>query len=264
MNLEGQRALIQSLGFSEATTALLRGRLLQRRVDTKFILGSGALSRVLSSLTDHYGILQAGGEPVAQYRTLYFDTQEYFFLREHHRGRRPRFKVRIRHYPDRQVSFLEVKQKTNKGITVKERTPIPYGEESLSEESLSEESLSEENRSFVDAHSPIAFDTLVPGLRTAFGRITLVGLQTPERATFDLQLQFEGNKGTAEIPGAVIAEVKQPRYMPRSPVMLALRREGFRPTRVSKYCTAASLLVPEIPLQRFRPTLRSLEAASHD
>ena len=254
MNLEEQRALIRSLGFSEATEDQLRGRLLQRRVDTKFILGTGALSRVLSSLPDHYGILQANGKPVAQYRTLYFDTHEFHCLREHHRGKRPRHKIRIRHYPDRHLSFLEVKRKTNKGITVKERSPIPFGQESLSEE----------NRSFVDAHCPIASDSLVPGLRTAFGRITLVGLQTPERATFDLQLQFEGNEGTVQLPGAVIAEVKQPRYMPRSPVMLALRQAGFRPTPVSKYCTAATLLMPEIPLQLFRPILRSLEAANHD
>ncbi len=254
MNLEDQRALMQALGFREATTDLLRGRLLQRRVDTKFILGTGALSRVLSSLRDHYGILQASGEPVAWYRTLYFDTPEFLCLREHHRGRRPRHKVRVRHYPDRQLSFLEVKQKTQKGITEKERVPIPFREESLSEE----------NHAFVNAHSPIASEVLVPGLRTAFGRIQLVGLQTLERATFDVQLQFEGHSGTAEIPGAVIAEVKQPRYMPRSPVMLALRREGLRPTRVSKYCTAATLLMPEIPLQLFRPILRSLEAASHD
>ncbi len=245
---------MRAIGFSEVPLRTLEQRALLRRVDTKFILGTGALSRVLSSLADHYGILQASGKPIAQYRTLYFDTHEFLCLQEHHRGRRPRHKIRIRHYPDRQVSFLEVKRKTNRGITVKERSPIAFREESLSEE----------NRSFVDAHSPIASDTLVPGLRTAFGRITLVGLQTPERATFDLQLQFEGNEGTAEIPGAVIAEVKQPRYMPRSPVMLALRQEGFRPTRVSKYCTAATLLVPEIRLQRFRPILRSLEAAHYD
>ena len=191
---------------------------------------------------------------VAAYRTLYFDTPDHWCLREHHRGRRPRYKIRVRHYLDRDLSFLEVKRKTSADTTVKERRAISYQEEQLAAD----------DKAFINTHSPIEAGGLVAGLRTNFGRITLVGLDTEERATFDVQLSFGGPRGQATLPGVVVAEVKQHRFMARSPVMLALRQSGIRPASMSKYCTAAMLLLPEISLNRFRPTLRALRQTCHD
>ena len=190
----------------------------------------------------------------SEYRTLYFDTPDHHCLRDHHRGRRPRYKIRIRHYTDRQLSFLEVKCKTSSDSTIKARRPLPYAQEHLGPE----------ERAFINEHNPIAADALVPSLRTAFGRITLVGIHTMERATIDLDLSFEGEDKTGGFPRGVIAEIKQERPKPRSPVLLAFRAAGVRSIPVSKYCTAAMLLLPQVPMNRFRPTLRLLRSTQDD
>jgi len=254
MDLGKEKALVAGFGFPEASAGLLERRSLQRRVDTKFILDGSVLRRVLGAVAGRYALLWSANEPVATYRTLYFDTVDHQAIREHHRGRRPRHKVRVRHYLDRQLSFLEVKRKTSADTTVKARQAIAY----------SNERLSSTDKEFINAHNPIDAGLLVSGLRTHFGRITLVGLKTEERATFDVQLSFAGPSGEASLPGVVVAEIKQARFMARSPVMLALRECGVRPAAMSKYCTAAMLLCPEISLNRFQPILRTLRQACHD
>ena len=240
--------------FSEATVELLEQRALQKRVDTKFILDFDALRRVLGQVRDHYGLLTAEGATAAQYKTLYFDTSNYDCLREHHRGRRPRHKIRIRHYLDRKLSYLEIKNKTNANRTIKARQEIPFMQESIGSE----------ERDFIDQHNPIAAESLRPSLRTDFHRITLVGLDTMERATFDLDLSFQESSRDARIPGAVIAEIKQDRFRARSPIMLALRQAGVLPESISKYCTAATLLLPSVPMQRYLPKIRSFRKMLHD
>lgn len=240
--------------FTHASPELLRQRALLQRVDTKFILPRDTLPRVLAGVQGRYALLTAAGATAAVYRTLYFDTEQYLCIREHHRGRRPRYKIRIRHYADRELSFLEIKKKTSANRTVKMRKPIPFLQEDLGEE----------ERQFINDNTPIPASTLRPSLRTDFRRITLIGLDTMERATFDLDLHFGGAPGGADFPGAVIAEIKQDRFSARSSVMLALRQAGVLPVSVSKYCTAATLLLPAVPMNRYLPKLRSLRRVSCD
>ncbi len=240
--------------FPEANVELLERRALQKRVDTKFILDFDALRQVLGQVRDHYGLLTAEGASAAQYKTLYFDTPNYDCLREHHRGRRPRHKIRIRHYLDRKLSYLEIKNKTSANRTIKARQEIPFLQESIGST----------ERDFINQHNPIAAESLRPSLRTDFHRITLVGLDTMERATFDLDLSFQESSRDARIPGAVIAEIKQDRFRARSPIMLALRQAHVLPESISKYCTAATLLLPSLPMQRYLPKIRSLRRMLHD
>ena len=245
----------ETLGrFPEATATLLEERALLQRVDTKFILNSDALHQVLRQVHGKYALLTAEGATAAQYKTLYFDTRNYDCLREHHRGRRPRHKIRIRHYLDRKLTYLEIKNKTNANRTIKARQQIPFLQETIGRN----------ERSFINEHNPIAAESLQPSLRTDFHRITLVGLETMERATFDLDLSFQKSSDDARIPGAVIAEIKQDRFRARSPVMLALRQAHVLPVSISKYCTAATLLLPSVPMQRYLPKVRSLQRMHDD
>ena len=238
---------------SEAPLTLLQSRALQRRVDTKFILPVHRLHDVLSSLTDDYAIVRAAGHSVAQYNTLYFDTKQFGLVHQHHRGRRPRYKVRIRHYPERALTFLEVKNKVNANTTVKSRQPLVYQQEQLAAD----------NVAFINSVCPLDAATLVPTLRTDFGRLTLVGRHTMERATFDVHLNLHNQNGVHEFPTLVIAEVKQDRFRARTPLMLHLRALAMGPQSISKYCTAATLLHPDLPLNRFRPILRAIRKTIH-
>src|SRR5688572_20051922 len=100
--------------LAPASPALLGGRELLKRNDAKFCLPMRHLPALLGSV-DSYDVLLAAGSPVARYDTLYFDTAELECFHDHRRGRRHRAKVRIRHYPERELSFFEVKAKSARG-----------------------------------------------------------------------------------------------------------------------------------------------------
>ena len=250
---EQTRSLLEGMGFPDVSEDLLRERELLTRVDTKFVFELSKLEPLLRGLVGDYQLLRAGGEAVAQYRTLYFDTADFRYLRAHHRGRRPRYKVRIRHYLERELSMLEVKKKTNGNKTEKVRKPLSFNSEGLTEEDLA----------FIDSFNPVHSSELHPILRTDFSRISLVGVHAEERVTFDVHLNFRGQEEGVTLSGGVIAELKQARFMPGSGAVLALRELGIRPCSVSKVCTAAMLLLPEVRLNRLRPSLRSLKAVCH-
>jgi hypothetical protein len=245
--------LLQLDLFKEASPELLAQRRLLQRIDTKFILSLKHCRELFSLLQKEYAIVRSEGSPIACYKNLYFDTKEHDFLKAHHRGQRPRYKVRIRHYQERKLSFLEVKKKNSADHTIKQRLELPYQEENLAD-----------HASFLKEHSPAPASRLYPSLRTDFQRITLVGQQAHERITFDTHLYFSSPTAHQLWPYGVIAEVKQGRYAPRSPVMLALRSLKALPLSVSKYCTAALLLLPHLKMNLYRPKLRQLRKSFHD
>jgi hypothetical protein len=79
-----------------------------------------------------------------------------------------------------------------------------------------------------------------------------------ERATFDVDLQFKSQSDQHGLPSLVIAEIKQDRFRARSPLMLAFRQHHLRPQSISKYCTAAALLLPMLRLKRFDLILKRI------
>ena len=91
----------------------------------------------------------------------------------------------------------------------------------------------------------------------------MVGKHTMERATFDVDLRFHGHGQDGGFPPLVIAEIKQDRFRPRTPMMLAVRQLGLQPTAISKYCTAGFELIPNLRLNRFQPLLRSVRRTCH-
>ncbi|MCA9536216.1 MAG: polyphosphate polymerase domain-containing protein [Myxococcales bacterium] len=246
----GQPSVAASLGqLATADLSLLGERALLKRVDTKFALSDVQLASVLASLDGRYAVARVGGAPLDRYETTYFDTPALTFLNQHLRDRRPRYKVRIRHYMGRERSYLEVKQKTSAGATRKWRRELPFGEDALSELSAS----------FLSDVCPVDAALLRPTACTNFDRITLVGVDTMERVTLDLRLQFMAGGRERELGPVVIAEVKQDRQRWRSPIMLALRANHVRALSISKYCAAAALLIEGARVQRYRPRLRELQ-----
>ena len=114
-----------------ASLALIEQRALQKRVDTKQVVARAAFEDVFARLADHYAVILSTEKQEAVYRNVYFDTPDHLCLHEHHRGRRPRFKVRIRHHVDRSLSFLEIKERRHGGITHKHRRVLPFLQEEL-------------------------------------------------------------------------------------------------------------------------------------
>lgn len=244
---------LEGLGFAAASRDLVAQRSLQRRADTKFLLGIDQLQEILATRVQDFALVRANGIAFANYSNLYFDTEDYRCLHDHHRGRRDRYKVRVRHHIDRKLSSLEIKCKTRADLTVKVRTELPFAQEAFGHE----------HREFIEDNSPLTFESVQPALRVDFCRLTLVSKEFEERATFDVWLRFWGSGRQVPLPDRlVVCEIKQPRFQARSPLMLALRQQGIRPFRLSKYCAAASYLWPQIRLNRFRPFARTIERAA--
>lgn len=246
--------LTNQLGdLQEFPVERLAERALLRRVDTKFLTSAEALPEIIPALQGQYALLPAGGEAIATYRTMYFDSWDRKFYHQHRRGRRDRFKIRIRHYLDRSVSMLEIKRKSNHGVTSKKRRSHDFADHQLSQDDLT----------FLASNTPCRENEIVPQIWTDFRRITLVSLVTEERLTIDLGLEFTADNSRYQMPGLAIIEVKQPHFQPRTTAMLALREWGIRPSRMSKYCAGQAMLFPELRQNSFRPTLRKARRLNH-
>lgn len=232
-----------------ADQALIDRRRLLTRVDTKFLLRSRDLHTLMERLAARdYAVMRHESEASLQYRNLYFDTPGRALLRDHHRGRRPRHKVRIRHHMSRQLSFFEVKRKRPNDTTVKMRTSMPFQSMHLDAAA----------RATLRNHRNVYADDLEAVMSIDFARTMLVGIETPERISIDVQLRFSESSRQETMPSAVVIEVKQARFHARSPAMLALRSSGAIPLRFSKYLTGAYLLWPSIRLSRYTSRMRRL------
>jgi hypothetical protein len=179
---------------------------------------------------------------------LYFDTPELTFFHDHRRGRRNRQKIRIRHYPDRRVTFLEVKTKRNPDLTEKDRLKLTYDQTELGEREFE----------FLSRVVRTPLDGLAPAVWTNFYRATLLGTDSNERITIDMELTLQAGSTTIRIGDTAIVEVKQQPLCMMTPVVRALRDDRIRKRSASKYCAGIALIRPEIRHNRFLPMLRAL------
>lgn len=237
--------------FSSVSQPLLASRALLQRVDRKFALAAHDVAPVLASLSVAYGVLRSGSALAARYRTVYFDTEDLRFYHAHRRGRPERYKVRVRHHLDREMSFVEVKHRNVLGRSVKWVLPRPFGISTLDDEA----------RAFVEGHCPVSARELTATVWVTCRRITLVGYELDERVTVDCNLEYGNGVRSERWPDAAIAEVKQRRWANHSPSIRALRGARVCERAISKYCLATTRL-GNARGNPFKPALRALEQAS--
>ena len=214
---------------------------LMNRSDTKFVFHQSVLMQILPKIKQYYHVLMINDIRLNQYRSLYYDTEEFSFYQEHHNGKANRSKVRFREYIDSKVCFLEVKQKNNKGKTIKKRTKVKEISEALNKEDYKfvEEVLGKEIQ-------------LKQSHWNSFSRATLVHKHQVERLTIDLKLEFYDDKSTGELENVVIAEVKQEKKSRASDFIRLIKEEGVHPFKISKYCIATSTLNKHLKNNRFK------------
>jgi hypothetical protein len=235
--------------FVRAPVELLRGRELLRRTDTKFLLSEERLEALLARLRESYGVLATGPNTVGTYATEYLDTEELRCFEDHRRGRRLRQKVRVRSYPDRGLSFVEVKSRRSDVWTVKHRRERPLGGGPLCRD----------ERAFVSEHCSFPAEGLEPVVRVHYRRALLLSRETRERVTIDADLSVIRGTQVEKLAGIAIVEVKQPSFRASTPAMRALRACRLRPIALSKYCAAVVLTHEGIRCNRLLPALRQLE-----
>lgn len=242
--------------FELADAELLAARSLEQRRDWKFVMSEAVLAELLPLMRSSYRVLPAGGELLAQYETYYYDTEDLHCYREHRRGRSRRHKLRVRSYLDRNVTMLEVKSRDARRMTEKHYLQREFGDLTISDEAAQQ---------FIVRHSGLPPETLGHSLNNSFRRITLLGVERPERITLDVQMKFHVGEAACGLPGVVVAEVKSANSRTRTDVLRLFRSARLRPLGFSKYCLGTALLNEGLRANRFLPTLRQvsrLEEAS--
>lgn len=221
---------------------------LQNRTDTKCLLGVVQLCDALRALAGQYRVLEVGGMRLSPYETLYFDTPDLALYLQHHAGKRNRVKIRSRRYVATNQSFLEVKRKTRRERTVKQRIALDHPARDAIPEMAA----------LLDG-AGVDATALQPSLWNAFSRITLASVTYAERLTIDLNLRFAVEGRIASLPGVAVVEVKQDGVDRDTPFMRWMHAAHNRPTGFSKYCIGIALLVPSVKHNSFKPKLRLVQ-----
>jgi hypothetical protein len=231
--------------FEPTTLDALGGAALADRLDVKFLVPIGALPTLLAPWTDRYRVLEVAGHRVSRYRTTYYDTDALRLYHDHLAGRAPRQKLRVREYLDSGSRFLELKEKTARGRTIKQRRPLAEDASPLS--GLGELPL-----------APALHGVpLSASLEVCYRRATLVARESAERITFDFDLAFRRGVDVVQHGAAVVVEVKRA-SRGRSPFLDAARHWSRHTVGLSKYGMGLAALVPGIRRHRHLPALRRI------
>jgi len=222
---------------------------LMNRTDTKFVTSKENLARLLEMAQGKYYAQFNNDSKIANYMTTYWDTDEHRFFLEHHNGRAPRQKVRVRTYMDSQLTFLEVKTKNNHGRTKKKRVEVPSQEIEVQGA----------NGEFVESLVHQGLTEMHPTVRNQFHRITLVNYDKTERLTIDYDVHFHNIETgkDAETGPLVIIELKRDGNV-YSPVLEILRVLRIKPSGFSKYCIGSVMTNKNLKQNIFKAKMVTL------
>lgn len=243
-NLENLAANFAPISLKQMDTVALLNR-----TDTKFVMTTERLLTALAQIQPYYWMLSINGQRLNRYRTLYFDTPEFALYHAHVTGRAERYKVRSREYLDSHLSFFEVKHKTRKDRTIKERIPTENQVIQLS---------AKMNR-WLQQVSPLDGGMLEPKLWNTFTRLTLVGKQYTERVTLDIDLTFYAGAKVARLDGLAIAEVKMDANFGNSPFLEQMRAQRIRQKGFSKYSIGVASLYEQVKKNSIKSKMLWLE-----
>ncbi len=221
---------------------------LMSRIDRKYWFHSSKLIKLLEKALPYYDILEINGQRLMGYQTTYFDTPEDTMYLKHHNRKLNRHKVRQRTYVSTDSSFLEIKFKTNKKRTIKERISSDFEPNEFVQEEIK----------FIGKKTPFNGEELQPKLNNKFKRITLIHKEKLDRCTIDISPVFWNENGKTSVDYLVIFELKRGRSLKSSPMVSLIRELKIRQRGLSKYCTGRAILDPDLKQNMFKPRLRFL------
>ena len=222
---------------------------LMDRVETKFIVPLNLIPKILQEAKNFYKILEINNERLNSYETLYYDSENLDLYHAHQTGKLNRYKIRFRKYVESNLSFFEIKLKTNRGRTLKTRIEQP---------NIFEESLNLEKAVFLEKTTPLQADNLKGNVMVNYQRITLVNKTSKERLTMDINLCFLQKNTEVTYNQIVVAEVKQEKVT-NSPIIDIFKKHGLRSGSISKYCLGVMSINPKIKYNRFKPKFLHLQ-----
>ena len=234
--------------YSPITLEQMHGVKLLNRIDTKYVTTVDKLALFLELAKDKYYAQDFHGRRLMPYHTIYLDTPDLKMYHDHQRGKKHRYKVRMRMYENEMEAFLEVKNKSNRGRTKKKRIEIPdlaYNVDDM--------------QTFVEEKAPYDATELIPTIENRFHRVTLVNKAKTERLTIDLDLQFHNllNDNHKDMSQHVIIELKRDGLIPSSAIEL-LRQLRIRKCGFSKMALGLAMTAPEVKQNLFKLRLHQI------
>ncbi len=223
---------------------------LMNRVDSKYWFHISMLPIILNNIADQYLVLEIKGERQLPYSSIYYDTELNNMFADHQRGKLNRFKIRRRIYNITASSFLEVKFKSNRGRTIKQRREAEYHPNEIDGV----------DSHFIEQLTPYNPTALRSVLESQFNRIMLVSRDMSERCTIDLGLRFRSmlnDRCEVAMDNIVVLEVKRDGRS-YSGVVEALHSCRIREAGFSKYCVGRSLVDDTLKRGRFNDKIRRL------
>jgi hypothetical protein len=242
------QAVIEQLNkFESVTLKQLDSVKLQNRMDTKYILSKAQLALLLEGIKDDQFVLEIDNTRIFTYKTIYFDTPDFQFYKDHHNGCVNRVKVRSREYVESNLSFYEIKRKLFGTRTDKQRKIIPaiYQEVPLADYNLIQ-------------YKRLNNKPIEKKLTNHFKRITLTNKKFTERITIDLEIGFDNGKKQIQLSELVVIEVKQGKADVFSNTIQMLKKLRVHESSFSKYVIGVSLLEENIKHNNFKPILLKL------
>lgn len=218
------------------------------RVDRKYVVPVGDAYHLLESAPADTRVLEIEGRREFGYLSTYLDTPDHRSYLSAGRSHRRRWKVRSRTYLDAGGSWLEVKTRGARGLTVKDRIPHPDPVCGLG--------VNEEGCAFVaGVIGRRLTSALRPVVDTTYRRTTLLLPRTASRVTIDTELAWASltNRRTLHLPAVAIVETKT--GSTPSDVDRLLWSAGHRPVRISKYGVGMAALHPELPRLKWHRAL---------
>ena len=235
---------------------------LMDRSEEKYIIPIAWCGDISNKLCTDYNILEIANERQFRYDNLYFDTPENICLEDHIRGRKNRFKVRIRSYSNSKISFVEVKSRNVYGRSQKMRI------QRTSEQWDSPFTTKEQE--FLSNCVPFAAK-LKPVLYSSYSRYTIANIAKGERITFDTNLEYKTLTGETFKPldGLAVVELKQGETDRRSPLNRIFRERTDRRSplgrtiRISKYILGRLHTNKNLSARAYLESLKELTRAKY-
>ena len=228
----------------------MKGLRLMNRTDTKYVFSAATLEEILELAAGEYKVQQVDGMVCSPYHTVYLDTPGMEMYMAHQNGRKTREKIRVRTYLSSNLSFLEVKNKSNKGRTDKRRMVV------ADPEHLPEDAA----ETFLSKYAFYMMPEIAPRLENRFQRITLVNNAMTERLTIDTDIRFLNlrNGNYISLPNIVVMELKRDGHV-TSPILKTLNRLRVKRCGFSKYCIGSAMTDHELKQNRFKKRMHRIE-----
>ncbi|MCD8290045.1 MAG: polyphosphate polymerase domain-containing protein [Prevotella sp.] len=235
--------------FTPITLEQMSGIKLMNRIDTKYLLSKEELVALLGLAAEDYMVQEVKDERDITYHTVYLDTPTNSMYVAHQCGRTVREKIRVRSYESSDLTFLEVKNKSNKGRTDKKRIRV------TSVDNLAAEG----GNNFLHKHAWYSLEDLHAQLENSFHRITLVNKAKTERLTIDTDIWFRNmtNGNETILDKIAVVELKRD-GLTFSPVKEMLRKLHIQRASFSKYCMGCALTDRKLRQNRFKERIRNL------